>query len=124
MTYLLQRKFLPINRAHLIKLFLAALRTFFCIASAMLDFALTWYFVGILCASVEQKSCLKSEKVFDIAEILSDPSRTQKHGYVLVFVAGFCLCFCSSLSIMLRDLQDALAIAPKSVIFVNAGAHS
>jgi hypothetical protein len=73
---------------------------------------------------MEQKNRQKSRKVFDIAENLSEWAQCQKHGLVLVFVAGFCLCFCKSLSIMLRDLQDALAIAPKSVIFVNAGAHS
>jgi hypothetical protein len=73
---------------------------------------------------MKQKFLRNPMKFFNFAEILSDSSRVQQHRLDLVSVTGFCLCFCKSLSIMLRDLQDAPAIAPKSLIFANSGAHS
>ena len=73
---------------------------------------------------MEQKIRQKSEKVFDVAEFLSDWVKCSKHGLVLVFVAGFCLYFLGSVSIMLRDLQDASAMPQNIPLYVKAVAHS
>jgi len=59
---------------------------------------------------------LKPKEVIDLAEKLNYCDQYEKHPYDLAFEAAFCLYFLGSLSIMLRDLQDASAL-PQNLTF-------
>jgi hypothetical protein len=72
---LLQRKFLPANRAYLLKLFLSIFLIVKMLLGVAQNFAPSWFWVVVLCALVEQKNRQKSGEVIDLAEKLNDSTQ-------------------------------------------------